>query len=223
MKQLPAWYRFFRVYLIYSSYFKIYFCSCSKELSRFDYLSFLAPESHFRVSRSLCTFSSLVVQFSRTIACLPLALCDLFIISHFLAFVKGFCKSFLSFFLSSFALPFLASLGCDLYIISHFQAFVKWFWESFLNLFQSRLARCRSWRDLYIISYFLAFVKRFCKSFSKVFCRPCGLLSRSSLVDSSYIIAQRSAFVNRFFKKSWNIFAVLFSPFSLHGIYSLFT
>ena len=32
--------------------------------------------------------------------------CDLFIISHFLAFVKGFCKSFLSFFLSSFASPF---------------------------------------------------------------------------------------------------------------------
>ena len=167
--------------MIYSSYFKIYFCSCSKELSRFDYLSFLAPESHFRVSRSLCTFSSLVVQFSRTIACLPLALCDLFIISHFLAFVKGFCKSFLRFFLNSFASPFLASLGCDLYIISHFQAFVKRFFKSFLSFFKPLGLPPLLTRPVYyiILSRVCQEVfQKFFESFLRVLRKPFEKLSR---------------------------------------------
>ena len=153
-----AWYRFFRVYLIYSSYFKIYFCSCSKELSRFDYLSFLAPESHFRVSRSLCTFSSLVVQFSRTIACLPLALCDLFIISHFLAFVKGFCKSFLSFFLKLFRLAVLgfARLRPLYYITfsSVCQEVFQKFFRKFLRVIRKPFEKLSRWQLIYYSTFF---------------------------------------------------------------------
>ena len=132
--------------------------------------------------------------------------CDLFIISHFLAFVKGFCKSFLSFFLKffCFAVPWLR-LAATFILYHIFKRLSRGFEKVFWIFFQSRLARCRSWRDLYIISYFIAFVKRFCKSFSKVFCRPYDLLSRSSLVDSSYIIAHSFRFVNSFFNFSFTL------------------
>ena len=129
--------------------------------------------------------------------------CDLFIISHFLAFVKGFCKSFLSFFLNSFASPFLGFAWLrPLYYIT-FSSVCQVVLRSFLNLFQSRLARCRSWRDLYIISYFIAFVKRFCKSFFESFSISFRF---HSLVDSSYIIAHSFRFVNSFFNFSFTLY-----------------
>ena len=151
--------------MIYSSYFKIYFCSCSKELSRFDYLSFLAPESHFRVSRSLCTFSSLVVQFSRTIACLPLALCDLFIISHFLAFVKGFCKSFLRFFLKLFRFAVLGFARLrPLYYIT-FSSVCQEVFQKFFKFFQT--AWLAASPDATCILYHT--FSRLSRGFSKIF------------------------------------------------------
>ena len=120
---------------------------------------------------------SLVVQFSRTILLAARfevsysLLCDSYIISYFEAFVKGFCKSFLSFFRSSVLLNLMST---------------RIPFRSPRSLrFRSGLLGSLAWRDLYIISYFIAFVKRFSKVF-EVFFEPVGShpslsLSRSQL------------------------------------------
>ena len=64
-------------------------------------------------------------------------LSSLFIISHPLAFVKRFFKTFLSFFLDRFAFARLCL--SDLFIISLPLPFVKGFFKTFLSFFRTRL------------------------------------------------------------------------------------
>ena len=131
----------------------------SKELSRFVIILYNLSVCFLQIPlwkpHCFVLNLSLVVQFSRTIL-LPLALRsfrsllrDSYIISYSEPFVKGFCKSFLSFF-ETLSLCFLA--WRDLYIISYFLEFVKRFCKSFLRFFFVNLSGSVSWPRRFCLS-----------------------------------------------------------------------
>ena len=145
--------------------------------------------------------------------------CDLFIISHFLAFVKGFCKSFLSFFLKLFCLPFLDFVWLrPLYYItfsSVCQVVSRKFFKSFSKPLGSLPLLTRP--VYYIILHRVC--QEVLQKFFESFCRLCAcLLSRSSLVDSSYIIAHPVRNVKHFFR----FFADLCRMCTIHSQYLRF-
>ena len=122
-------------------------------------------------------FQSLAVQFSRTIPVkgffrFPLLSLtrDLYIISYLEAFVKRFCKRFLSFFelacFSHRSFKTIRSLLADLDIISYFQSLVKGFFKSFFDFFQPPARRLRLADSLYSIPYLFRFVKSLFDIFS---------------------------------------------------------
>ena len=108
-------------------------------MSRFDYLSSLLLSLTcvflFCFVLSFISCCSIFKDHRLLAACS----CDLFIISHFLAFVKGFCKSFLSFFLNPFASPFLGFAWLQpLYYIT-FSSVCQVVLIKYLNLFSKPL------------------------------------------------------------------------------------
>ena len=146
-----AWYRTFQSIFWYIALtFKIYFCSCSKELSRFDYLKVLCFGLTFVILCFVLFVSSLVVQFSRTIFAFVACFMRLIYYITSSSVCQEVFQKFFKFFSNRFD-SLSPSLDATLILYHIFGRLSRGFWK-FFEVFSNSLS-CTVRRDLYIISY----------------------------------------------------------------------
>ena len=173
--------------MIYSSYFKIYFCSCSKELSRFDYLSFLAPESHFRVSRSLCTFLISCCSIFKDHRLFAACFMRLIYYITFPCVCQGVLQKFFKFFLKLFRFAVLGFARLrPLYYIT-FSSVCQEVFQKFFKFFQTAWLAASLDATCILYHTFSRLSRGFSKVFRKFFA-SCSQVFREALSLTAHIL-----------------------------------